>query len=92
MLRELKEELEFVPAAPLERFTQFDFDFAPLGHPKVYRLYYETAVSDAAFKRMVLHEGSALRAFDGAELLANEKVTPYDAFAIWMHLYRREGR
>jgi hypothetical protein len=49
-------------------------------------------VSDAAFKRMVLHEGSALRAFDGAELLANEKVTPYDAFAIWMHLYRREGR
>ena len=49
-------------------------------------------LTDAAFKRMVLHEGSALRAFDGAELLAKEKVTPYDAFAVWMHLYRREGR
>jgi 8-oxo-dGTP pyrophosphatase MutT (NUDIX family) len=91
MLRELKEELEFVPAS-LQRFTQFDFDFAPLGQPKVYRLYYETTVSDAAFKRMVLHEGAALCAFVGAELLAKEKVTPYDAFAIWMHLYRREGR
>jgi 8-oxo-dGTP pyrophosphatase MutT (NUDIX family) len=92
MARELEEELEFVPPAPLKRFTQFDFDFAPLGHPKMYRLYYEIAVSDAAFKRMVLHEGAELRAFDGGELLAKEKVTPYDAFAIWMHLYRREGR
>jgi 8-oxo-dGTP pyrophosphatase MutT (NUDIX family) len=91
MRRELKEELEFEPAA-LTRFTQFDFDFAPLGHPKVYRLYYEAKASDAAFKRMVLHEGAAMRAFTGAELLSKEKVTPYDAFAIWMHLYRREGR
>ena len=74
MLRELKEELEFVPAKPLERFTQFDFDFAPLGHPKVYRLYYETTVSDATFKRMVLHEGSALRAFDGAERSEERRV------------------
>ncbi len=89
--RELKEELELVPGA-LRRFTQFDFDFAPLGHPKMYRLYYEATVSDAALKRLVLHEGAALRAFDGAELLSKEKVTPYDAFAIWMHLYRREGR
>jgi len=91
MARELEEELEFEPKE-MRRFTQFDFDFAPLGHPKMYRLYYEIPVSDAAFRRMVLHEGAALRAFDGSELLAKEKVTPYDAFAVWMHLYRREGR
>jgi 8-oxo-dGTP pyrophosphatase MutT (NUDIX family) len=91
MRRELKEELELEPAS-LKRFTQFDFDFAPLGHPRMYRLYYEATVSDAAFKRLVLHEGAEMRVFDGAELLAKERVTPYDAFAIWMHLYRREGR
>lgn len=91
MHRELKEELEFTPAS-LQRFTQFDFDFAPLGHSKVYRLYYDVAVSDAAFKRFVLHEGAEVRAFEGAELLTTQKVAPYDAFAIWMHLYRREGR
>jgi 8-oxo-dGTP pyrophosphatase MutT (NUDIX family) len=91
MQRELKEELEFVPGG-LRRFTQFDFDFAPLGHPKVYRLYYEVAVSDAAFKRFVLHEGAEVRAFEGAELLSSHKVTPYDAFAVWMHLYRALGK
>jgi 8-oxo-dGTP pyrophosphatase MutT (NUDIX family) len=91
MRRELKEELEFEPTS-LRRFTQFDFDFAPLGHPKVYRLYYEIAVSDVAFKRLVLHEGAAVRAFDGKDLLSKERVTPYDAFAVWMHLYRRQGR
>ena len=55
MRRELKEELEFEPAS-LRRFTQFDFDFAPLGHAKVYRLYYEIAISDVAFRRLVQHE------------------------------------
>lgn len=89
--RELKEELEFA-ADGLRRFTQFDFDFAALGHPKVYRLYYEVTVNDHAFRRFVLHEGADVRAFDGAELLSTQKVTPYDAFAIWMHLYRRQGR
>jgi len=91
MRRELHEELELEPGK-LTRFTQFDFDFAPLGHPKMYRLYYEATVSDAAFERLVLHEGVEMRAFDGGRLLAKERVTPYDAFAIWMHLYRREGR
>jgi hypothetical protein len=49
-------------------------------------------VSESALRRFVLHEGAEVRAFEGAELLATQKVTPYDAFAIWMHLYRREGR
>jgi hypothetical protein len=25
---------------------------------------------------------------DGRELLAAERVTPYDAFAVWMHIFR----
>jgi 8-oxo-dGTP pyrophosphatase MutT (NUDIX family) len=89
--RELREELEFdVPRAA--RFTQFDFDFSPLGHGKVYRVYYEVPVPQAAFVRFVLHEGAAVKAFDGKDLLAGEKVTPYDSFALWMHLYRKNTK
>jgi 8-oxo-dGTP pyrophosphatase MutT (NUDIX family) len=91
MRRELKEELEY-ETGDFHRFTQFDFDFAPLGGSKVYRIYYETIVNDDAYRTFVLHEGAAVRAFDGAELLSQHKVTPYDAFAIWMHLYRRKAR
>jgi 8-oxo-dGTP pyrophosphatase MutT (NUDIX family) len=88
MRRELQEELE-LDVGELRRFTQFEFDFAALGHPRVYRLYYETTVKADAYQRFVLHEGSAVGAFEGAQLLSQHRVTPYDAFAIWMHLYRR---
>lgn len=88
MRRELREELEYESGA-LHRFTQFDFDFSPLGYPKVYRVYYEAIVKDNTYQSFVLHEGADVRAFDGEDLLSRHKVTPYDAFAIWMHLYQR---
>ena len=85
--RELREELELEMGAAT-RFTQFEFDFSALAQSKVSRAYYEVRVPDSAFPRFVLHEGQAVKAFAGAELLANHRVTPYDAFAIWMHLFR----
>jgi 8-oxo-dGTP pyrophosphatase MutT (NUDIX family) len=91
MRRELEEELEFT-VRDLQRFTRFEFDFAALGQPKAYRLYFEIAVDDDAFGRLVLHEGADVKAFDGRRLLAGKRVTPYDAFAIWMHLYSRRER
>jgi len=85
--RELREELEFEMAGA-SRFTQFDFDLSPLGHGKIYRIYYAVSVPDAAFRRFVLHEGADCKAFDGSELLGNQRVTPYDAFALWIHVFR----
>jgi len=85
--RELREELEFELQAARE-FTRFEFDFRAVGHPKTSRTYYEVPVSQRAWERFVLHEGADVQAFDGAELLARRKVTPYDAFAVWMHLSR----
>ena len=85
--RELHEEIEFHMGTST-RFTQFEFDFSALAQGKVSRAYYEVRVPDSAFKRFVLHEGQAVKAFAGAELLANHRVTPFDAFAIWMHLFR----
>jgi 8-oxo-dGTP pyrophosphatase MutT (NUDIX family) len=83
--RELREEIEFEMDAAT-RFTQIEFDFGALGQGRITRSYYEVHAAEHAFRRFVLHEGQAVRAFAGAELLANHRVTPYDSFAIWMHL------
>lgn len=87
--RELREELEF-ESPEATRFTQFDFDFSPLGFPRVSRVYFEVRVPDAVFRRFVLHEGADVQAFTGENLLVTRRVTPYDAFAVWMHL--NQGR
>ena len=91
LCRELQEELEFAPSEALE-FTRFDFDFGALGQRAVYRIYYEVPVSHDAFSRFVLHEGAQFRAFSAADILAQLRVTPYDAFAIWMHCRRERFR
>ena len=86
--RELKEELEF-DAGAFEEFTRFDFDLSRLSQKRVFRIYYEVPVTSSAFSRMVLHEGAAVRAFTGAEILGEPRVTPYDAFAIFLHYCRQ---
>ena len=85
--RELREELEFEVGAA-RRFTRFDFDFAPHGYGSVTRIYFEVQVPRAAFGSFVLHEGVKYRAMTGEAVLAERKVTPYDAFAVWMHMTR----
>lgn len=74
------------------RFRRFDFDFGPLGQQKVFRIDYEVPVSAEAFSRFVLHEGAEFRAFSAAGILSQPRVTPYDAFAIWMHYSRERFR
>lgn len=86
--RELREEIRF-DAPSVRRFTQFDFDFGALGYPKVFRIYFEVNVPDSAFGSFVLGEGADVQAFRGEDLLATRRVTPYDAFAVWMHMNRR---
>lgn len=86
--RELYEELEFMLTEARE-FTRFDFDFGFFGQKAVFRIYYEVLVSAAAYSRFVLHEGAQFHAFSATEILSQPNVTPYDAFAIWVH-YKRE--
>jgi 8-oxo-dGTP pyrophosphatase MutT (NUDIX family) len=83
--RELREELEFEMGVTPSELTRFDFDFSRLGGTKVSRIYFEVAVTSAEFKRFVLHEGAAFEAIAVRELLSARRVTPYDAFAIWLH-------
>ena len=82
--RELREELEF-EIADVREFTRFDFDLAKLGQKKVYRIYYEIPIPAESFARFTLREGAQIKAFSGTEILSQARVTPYDAFAIWLH-------
>lgn len=82
--RELAEELEF-KAKRASEFTRFQYDLKRVGRGKVARIYYEVTVRREEFKRFVLHEGKAVKAFTGRQLLCEERVTPYDAFVIWLH-------
>jgi 8-oxo-dGTP pyrophosphatase MutT (NUDIX family) len=86
--RELREELEYEFDAASE-FTRFDFDLTRLGQTKVSRVYYEVRVPQEAFLRLVLREGADMQPLAGADLLVGRKPTPYDAFAIWMHMSKR---
>lgn len=88
--RELREEIGY-EMAEASHFTQFDFDFSTLGYAKVYRIYFELRVTDAEFRRFVLNEGADIQAIWGDDMVVTRRVTPYDAFAVWMHLNRPQA-
>ena len=87
LYRELREELE-LEVTEAQEFTRFEFDFSRIGkmQANVYRIYYVVPVSDQEFSQFVLHEGADFKAFTGVEILTQPRVTPYDAFAIWLHM------
>lgn len=85
--RELYEEIEFKPKE-IAYFTRFDFDLAELGMDRYYRIYYVMPMTAAEQNRLVLHEGRAVQAFTGEEILHKLRLTPYDAFALFLHYAR----
>jgi len=85
--RELREELE-LDMADARLFVSFEFDLTPVGLKKYFRAYYEVPVTLEAFGRLVLREGADMRALPGDEALALPRMSPYDAFALFLH-YRR---
>lgn len=91
LLRELREELNLENAQP-RFFTRFDFDLEGIGAKKVSRVVFEIALAEADLPRLVLGEGAAMAAFTGEELLLKPRVTPYDAFTIWLHYHRARFR
>ena len=88
LLRELDEELGFVPQT-VSSFVRLDFDLSTIGAGKVYRAVYEVPVTDTEFAAFRLREGLACEALTVREILVERKVTPYDSFAVWMHHARK---
>jgi len=82
--RELREELaiEFREA---KFFAQIDFNLAGLGIGQYYRKYYAVHTSPAEMAGLCLGEGKAVTAFDSDTMLKTLTLTPYDAFALFLH-------
>jgi 8-oxo-dGTP pyrophosphatase MutT (NUDIX family) len=87
LARELAEELE-MQATGADEFVRLDFDLRKLGQKQCYRTYYEIKVTEDEVSRFVLHEGAEMRLFAPAELF-DQRLTPYDSFALWLHFARR---
>jgi len=84
--RELYEELELeFRAEDAQFFARIDFDLGGLGLQQYYRSYYLVPISHAIEAQLVLHEGAARRVFSGPDILREPHVTPYDAFAVFLH-------
>jgi 8-oxo-dGTP pyrophosphatase MutT (NUDIX family) len=88
LTRELAEELEF-EARELDRFVRLDFDLSVIGAGRVFRAVYVVPVSEQEFRAFKLREGRSVEAFSTSDILSKLRVTPYDAFAIWLHFARK---
>lgn len=87
--RELTEELGLaVDDIGVAYFADFTFDMAFCGMGHIYRTFYEIRLSEDQTAGLHLAEGSELRAFTAREALGGLRLTPYDAFALWMHTNR----
>jgi 8-oxo-dGTP pyrophosphatase MutT (NUDIX family) len=82
--RELREELE-LELGEARLFAVLNYDLQPIGLDCYFRRYFEVDVTTAAWERAVLHEGSDVRALTGDEALSLPHLSPYDAFALFLH-------
>lgn len=91
--RELSEELGLdIADAEATYFTQIDFDLSTLGQARIQRWIYTVPISADVYGGLRLHEGAAMGAFTGAQALTDLRMTPYDAFALWLHWSRARLR
>jgi len=86
--RELLEELA-LEIDSAEYFTEFTFDFSFRGLDQIWRRYYLVLLDSNELNRLRLGEGTEMRVFTASELLAQPRVVPYDAFAVWLHATQR---
>lgn len=87
--RELREELGLdLTEQALSYFTNYTFDLSFCGGAVIYRTFYEARLTAAQVAGMRLAEGSAFRLFTARDVFSGLSLTPYDAFALWMHVNR----
>lgn len=91
LVRELGEELGLkFDVSELIYFTRFTFDLGIVGAGTITRAFYTINLSDDRQRRIVLGEGQDVRSFTAEHTLEHLRMTPYDAFALW--LYANAGR
>ena len=86
--RELREELAFEPPPDaVTFFTRFDFDLRFAGLKPIYRSFYVIDVPEDELGRLRLGEGAEMKLQPADAILQGSlPLTPYDSFALWLHL------
>jgi 8-oxo-dGTP pyrophosphatase MutT (NUDIX family) len=90
LARELEEELGMrIGAGDMHYFSRFEFGLDFAGLKPIWRIFYEIAISEEEMAGLSLGEGSDMQLFSVAAVLTHQiPLTPYDAFALWMHINR----
>jgi len=90
LARELEEELGArIGTGDMHYFSRFEFGLDFAGLDPIWRIFCEIAISKEQMAGLTLGEGSDMRLFPAAAILTHQiPLTPYDAFALWMHINR----
>ena len=90
LARELEEELGArIGTGDMHYFSRFEFGLDFAGLDPIWRIFYEIAISKEQMAGLTLGEGSDMRLFPAAAILTHQiPLTPYDAFALWLHINR----
>lgn len=89
--RELNEELDFSPVE-IRYFTRMDFDFDRFGAGHCYRMFFDVPIGIGDLTTLKLGEGRRMEPIPIERLLLGERLTPYDAFALWLHYQAQKGK
>jgi 8-oxo-dGTP pyrophosphatase MutT (NUDIX family) len=87
LYRELYEELE-MKAGDIRLFSNFTYELSAVGNKSFYRMCYEVSLPYREYENLRLHEGAAMQAFEGCEILRQDRIVPYDSFTLWLHYER----
>lgn len=89
MARELDEELGWRPSS-MTPLSDLAFDLKPAGIRSYVRKYFIVRMPTSVMPALRLGEGQEFAAFDLPWALEELRITPYDAFALF--LYSQRGR
>lgn len=84
MYRELDEELGFHPKT-LTWFTELTFEAGEIGVKPRRKSFFSAPISAEEFARTSLHEGAGMRLMSLDDILAEDKVVPWDLYALVLH-------
>jgi 8-oxo-dGTP pyrophosphatase MutT (NUDIX family) len=87
--RELREELQLeLTGCEVKPFSRFNFNVEPVAIVPLDRHYFDVRIDSGVVGRLRLGEGQAMDLVEGYRALHSLRVTPYDAFALWLHYFQ----
>tara|TARA_Y100001970_G_C13516470_1_gene500906 strand:+ start:52 stop:504 length:453 start_codon:yes stop_codon:yes gene_type:complete len=90
LIRELKEELDIeINIKKLKYLTSIDLDFSTIQFKKYNRTVYVIRLQKEDIKKIKLFEGEKMIWLNKKEAYFKRKIVPYDAFAIWLYLFKK---